>query len=92
MLSLSYTAAERLDHMLADAEAHEDAVIRVVVEDGQFGLEIDTVQPGDTTFAHAERTVLAIDAQLSDSLADQRLDLHVEDDQPELVIVEQPQE
>ena len=63
-----------------------------IVEDGEFGLKLDTVQPGDTTFAHAERTVLAIEAQLSDALADKRLDLHVEDDQPELVIVEQPLE
>ncbi len=89
MVSLSYTAAEHLAYMLADANAPEDAVIRVVVEEGQLGLIIDTVQPGDTTFAHAEKTVLAIDAQISESLADKRLDLHVEIDQPEFVIVEQ---
>ncbi len=89
MFSLSYTAAEHLAYELAQANAPEDAVIRVVVEDGEFGLAMDTVQPGDTTFAHAERTVLAIDAQISESLADKRLDLHVEDDQPELAIVEQ---
>ncbi len=92
MLSLSYTAAEHLAYMLADANAPEDAVIRVVVEDEKFGLKIDTVRPGDTTFAHAERTVLVINAQISGSFADKRLDLHVVDDQPELVIVEQLQE
>ncbi len=32
MLSVSYTAAERLDHMLADAEVPEDAVIRFVLD------------------------------------------------------------
>ncbi len=89
MLSLSYTAGEHLAHELAQANAPEDAVIRVVVEEGQLGLIIDTVQPGDTTFAHAERTVLAIDAQISESLADKRLDLDVVDDQPQLVIVKQ---
>ncbi len=89
MLSLSDTAGEHLAHMLAKANAPEEAVIRVLVGDGEFGVEIDTVQPGDTTFAHAKRTVLAIDAQISESFADKRLDLHVEDDQPELVIVEQ---
>ncbi len=89
MLSLSDTAGEHLARVLAEANAPEDAVIRLVVEDGNLGLEIDTVKPGDTTFAHAERSVLAIDAQISESLADKRLDLHVEDDQPELVFVEQ---
>ncbi len=89
MFSLSYTAGEHLAYMLAEANAPEDAVIRVVAHEEKLGVVIDTVQPGDTTFAHAERTVLAIDAQISESLADKRLDLHVEDDQPELVIVEQ---
>ena len=92
MLSLSYTAGEHLAYMLASANAPENAVVRVVVEDGEFELKTDTVRPGDTTFAHAERTVLAIDAQISGSFADKRLDLHVVDDQPELVIVEQLQE
>jgi hypothetical protein len=49
MFSLSYTAGEHLAHELAKTDAPEDAVIRVVVEHGQFGLEIGTVQPGDMT-------------------------------------------
>ena len=89
MLSLSDDAGEHLARVLAEANAPEDAVIRVVVKEGQLGLIIDTVQPGDTTFAHAERTVLGIDAQISESLTDKRLDLHVENDEAELVIVEQ---
>ncbi len=89
MFSLSYTAGEHLAHMLAQANAREDAVIRVVAHEGKLGGVIDTVEPGDTTFAHAEKTVLAIDAQISKSLADKTLDLHVEIDQPELVIVKQ---
>ena len=75
--------------LLAKADAAEDAVIRLVVEDEKFGFTFDTEQPGDTTFAHAERTVLVIDAQISESLADHRLDLHVEDDRPHLKIVKQ---
>ncbi len=89
MFSLSYTAGEHLAHELAQANAPEDAVIRVVADEGQLGLIIDTVQPGDTTFAHAERTVLVIDTQISESLADKRLDLHVQYDEAELVFVKQ---
>ncbi len=97
MLSVSYTAAERLDHMLADAmladaEVPEDAVIRVVVEDGEFGLKIDTLQPGDTTFDHLEKVVLAIDEQVSKLLADRKLDVNVRGEKPELILIERLEE
>ncbi len=75
MFSVSYTASELLALMLAQAEAPNDAVIRLVAGNGKLGLEMNTVQPGDTTFAHAEKTVLAIDEQISESLADQKLDV-----------------
>ena len=92
MLSLSYTAAERLDHMLADAEAREDAVIRFVLDGKGFNLGIDTVRPGDTTFDHLEKVVLAIDEQVSKLLADSKLDVNAMGEKPALVLIEQLQE
>ncbi len=92
MFSLSYTAGEHLAYMLVEANAPEAAVIRVVVEDRKLGLDIDTVQPGDTTFAHAERTVLAIDTQICESLADRKLDVKVRGEKSELILIEQLQE
>ena len=92
MLVLSYAASEHLALMLAQEEAPDDAVIRLVVDHGKFGLAIGTVQPGDETFAHAEKTVLAIDEQISGLLANKKLDVKVTGDQPELTLLEQQQE
>ena len=52
MLTVSYTAGEHLDLMLAEANAHDDAVIRVIVEGDVISLKIDTARLGDTTFDH----------------------------------------
>ncbi len=92
MLTLSYTASEHLALMLAQAEAPDDAVIRLVANDDEFGLQIDTVRPGDATFDHAEKTVLAIDEQISRLLANKNLDVVVTGDEPELRLMEQRQE
>ncbi len=42
MLTLSHFAGEYLDLMLAEANAHDDAVIRVIVEGDVINLKIDT--------------------------------------------------
>ncbi len=93
MLTLSYTASELLDQWLSsDDEAPDDAVIRLVAKDDQIGLVIDTIQSGDETFAHAEKTVLAIDEQISRLLANKKLDVEVTGDKPELAVMEQQEE
>ncbi len=89
MLALSYTASEHLDLLLAEANAPDDAAIRLVLEGDGFSLEIDTARPDDTTFDHAEKVVLAIDEQVSELLADMKLDVKVTG---ELVLIEQPEE
>ena len=89
MFSLSYTAGEHLAYMLAMANAPEDAVIRFARDGDGFDLGIDRVRPGDTTFDHLEKVVLAIDEQVSELLADMKLDVKVTG---ELVLIEQPEE
>ena len=89
MLTLSYVASEHLALMLAQAVAPDDAVIRLVVKDDKIGFTIDTIQPGDATFDHAEKTVLAIDEQVSELLANNKLDVDATGDQPELRRTEQ---
>ena len=92
MLSVSYTAAEHLAHMLADANAPEDAVIRFVLDGDRFKLGVDTVKPGDTTFDHLKKVVLAIDEQVSKLLADRKLDVNVRGEEPELILFERLEE
>jgi hypothetical protein len=92
MLTVSHAASELLDQWLSSVdEAPEDAVIRLVAKDDEIGFAIDTVQPGDETFAHAEKTVLAIDEQISRLLANKKLDVEVTGDQPELTLMEHQQ-
>ena len=92
MLTLSYAASEHLALKLAQDEAPDGAVIRLVANDGGFRLAIDTVQPGDATFDHAEKIVLAIDEQISGLLANKKLDVDVTGDQPKLKLRKQREE
>ena len=103
MLTLSYFAGEYLDLMLAEADAPDDAVIRLVLEGNKFSLEfsieisefsieIDTVRPGDTTFDHGGKVVLAIDKQTSELLTDMHLDVEVTGEKSQLVLNEQLEE
>jgi Fe-S cluster assembly iron-binding protein IscA len=92
MLTLSYTASECLDLMLAEANVPDDAVVRVVVEGRGVDLGIDIVRPGDTTFDHGGKVVLAIDEQASELLADRKLDVKVTGEESQLVLIEQVEE
>ncbi len=92
MFTVSYTASEHLALMLAEANAPDAAVFRLVVKNDETELEIGTVQPGDTTFDHAEKTVLAIDEQVSELLADMQLDVKVMGEESQLVLIEQLEE
>ena len=92
MLSLSYTAGERFALLIAEANAPDDAAIRLIVDGNGFNLGIDTVRLGDTTFDHLEKVVLAIDEQVSELLTDMKLDVEVTGDQPRLVLIEKLQE
>ncbi len=92
MLTLSYTGSERLDLLLAEANAPDAAAIRMVFEGDEFSFEIDTPRPGDTTFDHEEKVVLAIDEQVSELLANMKLDVEVTGEEPELVLIEQLEE
>ena len=92
MLTVSYTASEHLDLMLAEANVLNDAVFRVVVAGRGVDLGIDIVRPGDTTFDHGGKVVLAIDEQASKLLADRKLDLRVTGEESQLVLIEQLEE
>ena len=92
MLTVSYTAGEHLDLMLAQANVPDDAVVRVVVEGRGVDLGIDIVRPGDTTFGHGGKVVLVIDEQTAEDLADMHLDVKVTGEESELVLTEQLEE
>ncbi len=92
MLTVSYTASEHLDLMLAEANVPNDAVVRVVVEGRGVDLGIDIVRPGDTTFDHGGKVVLAIDEQASELLADRKLVVQGTGEESHLILTEQLEE
>ncbi len=92
MLTVSYTASEHLDLMLAEANVPDDAVVRVVVEGRGVDLGIDMVRPGDTTFDHGEKVVLVIDEDTSELLADWKFDVKGMGEESKLVLIEQLEE
>lgn len=73
MLSISDPAAARMTDLLVPRA--DDAVLRIVRRDGRYRLRVSRVLPGDQTFAHAGRVVLALDEQTKKSLAQRSLGL-----------------
>jgi len=92
MLTLSYTASERLAIMIAEAGVPGDVVIRLIPQEDRIDLKLDKAQLGDTTFNHEEKVVLAIDEQVSELLADMKLVVKVVGEETELVLIEQLEE
>ncbi|UCF34059.1 MAG: hypothetical protein JSV78_01885 [Phycisphaerales bacterium] len=86
MLSVTDAATEYLAGLLSDAEAPDDMAVRFVYEAKGFQMRTDGEQPGDTTFAHEGRTVLVMEEQVADLLADRTLDVHDAGAGPRLVL------
>jgi Fe-S cluster assembly iron-binding protein IscA len=87
MLTMTEAAGAQLIQMLDDAEAPEGVAIRFVHEDEDVALRLDQPKDGDTTLDHEGRTVLVLDPQLAELLADRTLDVQEgEQEEDELVI------
>lgn len=74
MLTVTDNAAAHLAQLLA--EAPEQNVVRFSPGENGLTMHLGQPQPGDTTFEHDEKTVLAFDAAVNEMLADKTLDLH----------------
>jgi hypothetical protein len=61
-----------------------DSVLRIVREDRRMRLRLGTVRPGDQTFAHDGRVVLALDEGIGTRLTGSRLDVRETDEGPRL--------
>ena len=84
MLQVSTPAAARMAHLLSARPDH--AVLRIVRRDQRLRLRLGIVRPGDQTFKHDGRVVLAIDERLGTSLGRRQIDLRETDDGPRLRI------
>ena len=74
MLTVTEAAGAHLAQLLSEHNAADDVAIRFVLVGQNLSPKLDNVRPDDATFDHEGRTVLVLDEQLSERLADRTLD------------------
>ncbi len=75
MLTITEAASARLAQLLDDQGLPEDVAVRFVFEGQGTALKQDSERPGNTTFQHGDLTVLLLDAQVSELLTEDTLDV-----------------
>mgnify|MGYP006969501697 CR=1 FL=1 len=85
MLTITESAGDHLAQLLTNAP--DEAVVRFVPGTTGLTMQVDQVQPGDTTFEHGDKTILALQPAVNDALAEKSLDLQPSQDGPQLTLV-----
>lgn len=73
MFNVTIPAAARMTELLVPRA--DEAVLRIVRRSGRFRLRVSQVRPGDWTFPHCGKTVLALDERMSHLLARRFIDV-----------------
>ena len=84
MLTVTDNAAAHLAQLLADAP--DENVVRLSPAENGLAMHLGQAEPGDTTFEHGEKTVLAFNASVNELLIDKTLDLHTTQQGPQLAL------
>ena len=75
MLAVTEAARTRLAQLLGQEGVPEEAAVRLVHEGDGITMQSDAERPGDEVFQHSGRTVLVLDAQVSEMLSESTLDI-----------------
>lgn len=75
MLNVTESASAHLAQLLDEADAPNDAAVRIARSQEGWAILLDNRQPGDQTFEHDGKTVLLVDEMAADLLTDVTLDL-----------------
>jgi len=75
MLTVTDAAAARLAEFLDAENCPQEIAIRFVVDGQALAMRPDRERPGDTTYAHQGRTVLLLDREMAELLANETLDM-----------------
>ncbi len=86
MVTLTYTAGERIAYMLSEQEDRDDVVVRIKLTKGDVEMQPDKIRPGDEAFDHNGRVVLVLDQQISQLLGNKTIDLMTDDDGSHLIL------
>lgn len=74
MLTVTDSAGDHLVGLLENANAPDDAAVRLVMAEGGLGMRADKPRPEDITFEHDGRTVLVAAQDVADALDGRTLD------------------
>ncbi len=86
MVTLTYTAGERMAYMLSEHHDRDDVVMRIKLTKGDVAMQPDKIRPGDETFDHNGNVVLVLDQQTSQLLGNKTIDLMTDDDGSHLIL------
>lgn len=75
MLTVTEAAGEHLAELLTKQGAPEEVAVRFVREEQGVSLRPDSEKPGDATYEHGGRTILLLDNDAAELLADHTLEL-----------------
>ncbi len=86
MVTLTYTAGERMAYTLSEHQVRDDVVLRIKMGKGGVGIRQDKIRPGDETFDHNGKVVLVLDQQTSQLLGNKTIHLMTDDDGSHLIL------
>ena len=86
MLTVTEAAGAYLTEILAEVNAADGTAVRFVVQENKLAPYLDNSRPGDATFDHEGRTVLVLDENISQTLANSTLDVKDTTTGPQLVL------
>lgn len=84
MFTVTAGALGRLSRKLAGKKANDDQALRFTRRTGGWRLRLDCARPADTAFSHDGRSVLLLDAAVSQAMANMTLDVRSTDSGPRL--------
>ncbi len=86
MLNASDAACAFISEMLTSSEAPDESAVRIAIEEDQLSMKLDEEKPGDETFLHEGKTVLLVDAEMSQVLDGKMLDVEDTEEGPKLTV------
>jgi Fe-S cluster assembly iron-binding protein IscA len=87
MLSITDEAYAHLARLLDDVRATDGMAVRFSLEEDDLWMQPGGPMPGDTTFAHAGRTLLVLSEQVATALSGKTLDVVTDEDGPALAVI-----
>ena len=84
MFTVTAAALDRLSRKLTLKEAADDKALRFTRRERGWSLRLDCARPADTAFSHDGRSVLLLDAAVSQAMAKMTLDVRSTDSGPRL--------